>query len=356
VNELSIFNQYERDILLFEEAREQKDIDMFIENSYICDIYSDVISPNKKKFKIGVVFNSSLYSSALGNSMCRQLDVDIAFLVNLNKEKIEVRTAKEDINLNRLMKEYFRGGGHQKAAGGFIGNVTDSIIRNLLSGFCTVYAIEKAKKQDAVAVMLKKYFNDLFYNNRVQTFIYMDLTEWRIYDQYMIEFLIRNRILDNGYDDYVHVCHQLMIPDTFSIDYDKTFFRAFEKNSKKLLSKSNRAGYPEDIISYGTTFASRYEKYFKFKYDFRQMINSGQPFPDELMYAILDNKLATDDHPEVCKWRNILIKYFNPEDGDITDAELEAVEELPFERSVEAFYMIPLLIFCLEKSIETLIN
>lgn len=148
VNELNIFNQYERDILLFEEAREQKDIDMFIENSYICDIYSDVISPNKKKFKIGVVFNSSLYSSALGNSMCRQLDVDIAFLVNLNKEKIEVRTAKEDINLNRLMKEYFRGGGHQKAAGGFIGNVTDSIIRNLLSGFCTVYAIEKAKKQD----------------------------------------------------------------------------------------------------------------------------------------------------------------------------------------------------------------
>ena len=37
---------------------------------------------------------------------------------------------------------------------------------------------------------LKKYFQELFYNERVQTFIFMDLTEFRMYDPYMIEFLI----------------------------------------------------------------------------------------------------------------------------------------------------------------------
>jgi len=216
--------------------------------------------------------------------------------------------------------------------------------------------LAKAKRLDQVAVMLKKYFNDLFYNNKVQTFTYMDLTEWRIYDQFMIEFLIRNKILDNGYDDYVHVCHQLMLPDTFTIDYDNTFFRAFEKKDKKLLSKSNRAAYPEDIISYGTTFAARFETYFKLKYEYRQSLDSGQPFPDELMYQILDNKLINDQCPEANKdkWKNILIKYFNG--GSIDESELEAVENMPFERSVDAFYMIPLLIFCIEEAIKTLIK
>lgn len=213
--------------------------------------------------------------------------------------------------------------------------------------------LERAKRQDRIAVMLKQYFSDLFYNDKVQTFIYMDLYEWRIYDPYMIEFLIRNKILDNGLDDYIHVCHQLMIPATFTIDYDKSFFRSFEKKNKISLSKSNRAIEYEDIISYGTTFASRYEKYFKGKLVYRQNIDIIQPFPDDLMYAILDNKLVKDGC-SAPKWQNILIKYFNG--GDITEDELLSVENMPFERSTEAFYMIPLLIFCLEDSIKTLIS
>lgn len=211
-----------------------------------------------------------------------------------------------------------------------------------------------AKAQDKVAVMLKKYFNELFYNNKVQTYIYMDLTEWRIYDPYMIEFLIRNKILDNGYDDYIHVCHQLPIPDTFSINYDKTFFRAFEKKSKKLLNTSNRASEVELIKSYGTIFDSRYESYFKLEYTYRQYLDSGQPFSDEFVYQITDNQLVPENCDSNTQWKNIIIKYFN--DEPITDKDLEAVENMPFERSVDAFYMIPLIIFCLEESIKTLIK
>ena len=89
---------------------------------------------------------------------------------------------------------------------------------------------ERAKIMDEIAVKLKTTFNELFYNPYVQTFIYMDITDWRIYDEFMIEFLIRNKILDNGNDSYIHVMHQLQPHQTFSIDYENTLYRAFSSS------------------------------------------------------------------------------------------------------------------------------
>ena len=74
------------------------------------------------------------------------------------------------------------------------------------------------------------------------------------------------------------------------------------------------------------------------------------------MYAILDNQLIPFDCHDNQVWKNVLINYFNTDKISITDQELESIENMQFERSVEAFYMIPLLIFCLEKSIEILIS
>ncbi len=216
---------------------------------------------------------------------------------------------------------------------------------------------EQAKKMDEVAVMLKSYFNDLFYNNKVQTFIYTDLTEWRVYDPYMIEFLIRNNILDNGLDSYVYVCHQLELNATFSMDYDNTLYRAFEKKSKQKLSTCDKGIQLKDIISYGTTFAGRYETYFEAKY-VKPIVTGyyGSCMSDELMYAILDNKLVEDIKSEdvIPLWKNILIKYFN--DGKYTDKEIQSIIDMHFDASIEAFYTIPLLIFCLENAIENMLK
>ena len=214
--------------------------------------------------------------------------------------------------------------------------------------------LKKAKRLDQVAVLLKKYYIELFYNPKVQTFTFMNLTEWRVYDPFMIEFMIRNKILDNGIDDYIYVCHQLMIPATFTLDYDKTFFRAFEKKSTKLLSKSNRALEMNYIDSYGTIFASRYEAYFSASYTYRQSIDIDQPFPDELVYRITDNEIIKNNEGNKDRWKNILVKYFNG--GSIEESELESMENYDFNDSTEAFYMIPLLIYCIEESIKTLIK
>ena len=215
---------------------------------------------------------------------------------------------------------------------------------------CEDYNI--AKIMDEKAVMLKQYFQDLFYNEKVQTFIYMDSMSFRVYDPYMIEFLIRNRILDNGEDSYIHVTHQIKIHKTFALDYDKTFFRIFERKSKEKLLTSDFSTYLQEIISYGTTFSARYEDYYKAEYgdDIRPGFNT--PCIDEdIIYHINDNKLYCDEEK---LWINILIKYFN--NNIMTQDEVDSIEEMDFSSSKDAFYIIPLLIFCLEKTIENVLK
>ena len=144
INELTVFNQYERDILLFDEERTAKDVSSFMKATYICQVESEDICPDETEFAVGVVFNGSYYSSVLGNDMCRDLGVDIAFMVNLNRGRVEVRTARDDIDLGQLMQLFYNGGGHQKAAGGVI-DISEDIIKKCLGRFGRVTAIEQVK-------------------------------------------------------------------------------------------------------------------------------------------------------------------------------------------------------------------
>ena len=216
----------------------------------------------------------------------------------------------------------------------------------------TKYA--KAKRMDEVAVMLKSYYDELFYNTAVQTFTYMDLTEWRVYDPYMIEFLIRNEILANGRDSYIYVGHQLIQPRTFSIEYDNSIYRAFEKRKPEILLATDYTISLKEIKSYGTTFASRFEPYFEAKYIKPVMDYSIVVLPEEIMLMISENQLVDETYlnpNEPTKyWINILTKYFR--DMDYTEKELESVEEMKFTSSYQDFYIIPLIILCLEAAIE----
>ena len=220
--------------------------------------------------------------------------------------------------------------------------------------------LAKAKEMDKIAVTLKSYFNELFYSNKVQTFIYMDLTEWRVYDEYMIEFLIRNNILANGLDSFVYVCHQLEVNKTFSLEYDGTIFRALELRDKDRLRTARRCFRLEDISNeYATIFASRYEAYFKTFYikPAYDIVYNGVAFPDELVYDIIEHNLVADDKDlnEVTPlWRNIIVKYFYNE--EYTKDEVESILNIDFTESIQAFYMIPTLILCLEYAIEKLLK
>ena len=215
-----------------------------------------------------------------------------------------------------------------------------------------------AKKMDKCAVMLKEYFYNLFYNDRVQTFIYMDLTEWRVYDPYMIEFIIRNKILDNGNDSFIYVDHKIPTIKTFNIDYDKTYYRAFEEKDLSKLAASNYTIQLRDIRAYGSIFYTRYEAYFQATYVNPNNGYKVQCLPDEIIYTILDKKIIDDDidnlNVKIPKWINILTKHFTHQ--VITDEELESVENMDFNETYNLFYLIPILIYCLEESIEATLN
>lgn len=229
------------------------------------------------------------------------------------------------------------------------GTNTTKIIR------CEDYDI--AKLLDEKAVLLKKYFYELFYNEKVQTFTYMDAINYRVYDPFMVEFLIRNKILENG-EDYVHVCHQLFVPKTFGIDYNRTFFRCFETKDKENLIVSNHSTHLDLISSYGTTFAARFESYFKTcygEYDVRPGFNTNC-IKDELIYDIQDNKIQDEMNN---MWKNIIIKYFNDEtysEDDIKDIDRYLSKSPYTSLAHDMFYHLPLLIFCLEKAIENVLK
>ena len=219
--------------------------------------------------------------------------------------------------------------------------------------------LEKAKKMDKIAVILKEYYNELYYNDKVQTFTFMDLTEWRVYDPYMIEFLIRNKILENGNDSFIYVTHQIQPHKTFSIDYNNTFLRVFENRDKDKLLSSLYSIQLEEIKSYGTTFSSRFEIYYKANYTKQPIIGySMQCLDDDIIYRINDHDLVeemNDMNINSDIWKNILIKYFY--DEEYSDEELESIQNIQYSNSsTELFYIIPLLILCIEYAIEKALN
>ena len=226
---------------------------------------------------------------------------------------------------------------------------------NNINEIVEVSILDRAKKMDRMAVMLKDYYYELFYNDKVQTFIYTDLTEWRIYDSYMIEFLRRNKIMSNGSDSFLYVDHKIPTVKTFILDYDKTFFRAFEEADINKLKVCEYTNQPMEIKAYGSIFHSRFEPYFQAKYVKPPAEGyKGYCIPEEILYTIIDKHIIDenikDNNINIPIWINILTKHFT---GDlITEEELKSIETFKFNISMYAFYLIPLLIFCLETAIE----
>lgn len=138
LNELNLFNEFERTILMHETIREEKEIKRFMECAYY-----GTVENNGTQYKFSIVFNDSKYTSVLGNKICKELGVDIAFMINLNRDKIEVRTARTDINLGEVMKKYYNGGGHPQASGGSIEGVSVATAKEILGRFGNVTEIAK---------------------------------------------------------------------------------------------------------------------------------------------------------------------------------------------------------------------
>jgi oligoribonuclease NrnB/cAMP/cGMP phosphodiesterase (DHH superfamily) len=135
INELTIFNQSERELL----NHEQDTINKFVENK-------------TKSAKRIVVNNQSIavsfadrYQSVLGNKLCHMNnDSDMAIMFNLDDGFVSLRSSGIDTTPFAIA---FNGGGHQQASGGRISEeVRNKIIELLFKNIGTVESIEDLKE------------------------------------------------------------------------------------------------------------------------------------------------------------------------------------------------------------------
>ena len=292
---------------------------------YPGDYFIPENTPNKYLFRINDVQQDTLYNGSNYYKISYKLEhSDISMMDPLINEEYKFIVSNIGTNYTPILKK-----------------TSYDLVTNL----------------DNIAIILKKYFNSLFYRPQVQTFIFCRWGDDYFYDPYMIEFLIRNSILSGG-DDYIYIDHKIAPIKTFAIDYTKTIFSAVEdKDIRKLLKAKvdSTANYIED---YASIFASRVEHYFRMNYlvasyntrntdsDFYNPIIT---IPHELLVKAANNDLYTIAEIQmnpILLFHNLLIKYFN--DTELTISDFNFLEDIEFCDDMPFFYMIPLMIFIIE--------
>ena len=170
----------------------------------------------------------------------------------------------------------------------------------------------------------------------------------------MVEFIIRNDLLSKD-EDFLYVTHQTMIPATFSIEYNKTFFRYVEVNDRnkftpKISSQAKLINNPLSMLS------SRIEDYFEvlYKYPDNAVRITMQNYDSELLDRIKFNRLYTMSDYKDSMYMNIVIKYFNK--IDISDDDLVNLNNIDYESSIRLFYNIPIILYIVNDQIKKMLK
>ena len=200
---------------------------------------------------------------------------------------------------------------------------------------------------DSVLSRLKNSYIALFYNDAVQTFTYQG-PYGKLYDPYMIEFLIRNNIL-NGSDEYIYVHHEVPVPRTFSIEYDTTLFRAIEQCKPNKFSTSSCVANP--IKNQYSLFSTVVEQYYMIDYN-GNGIYKFFPISGELISNVKSNTLFDIESDNA--YMNIIIEYMNGQ--TITEDVLPVLENIKLAPTVDMFYSIPIMIKAIEGSVQNMLS
>lgn len=202
---------------------------------------------------------------------------------------------------------------------------------------------------ESISIMLKDYYIQLFYDSRVQTMCYYrDALGAKVHDPYLLEFLIRNNIMLNS-SNYIYLDHQMFLPNTFGVDYDRTIFSTIEHNDLSrhigvyignilLITQklSLLYAYPQDY--YCMEYARTNNKFY--------LIDI---FEDPDFSNKIKNNIKTGN-----VLKDILIGFFNNE--SISLDQLEALKHIDYMNNVELYYLIPIVIYILDKSIQNNIS
>lgn len=268
----------------------------------------------------------------------------ILFRVN----KVAIDTIENDANFYKItykMDQY-----SADAIKDQIVDEYDMLVENIGGQFNTIIKNTDYKFIQSIeeyTLRLKKYYKELFYSPRVQTFIFC-YNSTNFYDPYMIEFLINNKIL-SGDEEYLFITHQTTISNIFGINYDKTMFRAIELGELK--DKYRATSTALLIDEQLSILTSRFEDYYMIDYipNNNPNLETVYNFDLDLIQKIKDNQLYDSNI-----YKNIIIKYFLNQ--QLTGNDIESIKDIDYEVNIRLFYDIPILIYVLEHYIKQLLT
>lgn len=241
------------------------------------------------------------------------------------------------------------------------GNIEDLVIRNItmrIKNFGTNRKVlmeeEEAKYEedtDLAVDNLTDIYKMVFYDSKVQTFCFQEPNGASFYDPYLIEFIINNDLLSGEGPSYVYIRHMTVLSKYFNLEYNHSIFKAIETGRMDLCKSSNQKFCAIAIEEPTSLMSQHYEIYYQMTYSKYQKLSTVADyvvFETDVMNHIVNNELYTDDKNLIY---NIVIKYFNGSAMDMDEVN-KAIENLDFMNNKETFYIVPIVIYILNKSAE----
>lgn len=201
------------------------------------------------------------------------------------------------------------------------------------------------ERMEEVTNALRKTYMSLFFADSLQTFVYY-YQDANFYDPETIEFMIRNRIMYG--DEYIFVDQALALPNTFSIQYNRSVYRYVEKCKRDFIFRRYYGLMNDDPLS---LLSTRLEEYYIVTPDpqLKLVAEPIETFSNEFTAAVLQNQKQDGEK----KFYNIIANYFNDQKM-ITGEMIDSLENVELMNNTELYHTIPIIIFILEKEMEKL--
>ena len=164
-----------------------------------------------------------------------------------------------------------------------------------------------------------------------------------MYDPYLIEFLIRNKVMSYG-GEYFFVTQPAATSATFKYDYTKTFFAMIEDPSKFNINRAVRQAVGIKVEDPNSLFVTRLEDYFQIEYfPTFKYATKFNPIDVDIFQHIADGEYYEDGDPKA--FFNIWIAYFTGDTGNITTDMLDIIRETDYYNTKEFYYLIPVCMY-----------
>lgn len=194
------------------------------------------------------------------------------------------------------------------------------------------------------------YFNNIFFDPRLQTFVY-NHDGWWMYDPFLIEFLIRNEVLKFG-NEFQFVAHACSTNRTFGMDYTKTFFECLEHPERDI--KCSTIATADLITDPNSLFSTRLEYYYGVRYvDNTPYKTRFHVFDMDVINHIRDNAMYEKGNKK--EVYNLWVAFFNNNKDFIKGDLVSLLRNADYMNNIDCFYMLAISIYILEKYVKNIL-